>query len=181
MSIIEPIGRDVAIEKGLGDVLASYEELWGNDVFPRILGHVPGYAEAICDAMYQSFALGNLDHNLKEIVRIQLARTARDPYFADLRSKRAIADGLGEERIDAGTADFENDTQFTAAEKWALRYAYLMYREPERIDGAFYDEGKEHFTEAQIMELGGMVAIHYGMQVFTRTLQPPAATSGRGN
>ncbi len=46
-----------------------------------------------------------------------------------------------------------------------------MYREPEKVDAAFYDEGKRHFTEAQIMELGGMIAVHYGMQVFMRTLE----------
>ena len=172
MSIIEPIDRDVAVGQGLGDILGICEELGVSDeLFPRILGHAPGYAEAICDAMYQAHALGNVDHKLKEIIRIQLARTAHDPYFANLRSKRAIGAGLDEDRIDAGSGDFENDPQFSAAEKWALRYSYLMYRQPEKIDQAFYDEGKEHFTEAQIMELGGMIALHYGMQVFMRTMQ----------
>lgn len=172
MSIIEPIDRDVALGQGLGDVLDKCEELGvGDELFPRILGHVPGYAEAICDAMYQAHALGDVDHRLKEIIRIQLAHTAHDPYFANLRSKQAIGAGLDEDRIEAGSGDFENDPQFSAAEKWALRYSYLMYRQPEKIDRAFYDEGKGHFTEAQIMELGGMIALHYGMAVFMRTLQ----------
>jgi len=173
MPIIEPIERDVALEQGLGSILLTSEDLGvSGDEFPRILAHVPGYAEAIWDAMHQAHALGSVDHNLKEIMRIQLARTAQDPYFADLRSKQALADGLDEARIDAGSGDFENDPQFTHAEIWALRYSYLMYREPERVDKAFYDEGKQHFTEAQIIELGAMIALHYGMQVFMRTLHP---------
>jgi alkylhydroperoxidase family enzyme len=172
MSIIEPIDRDVALQQGLGDVLDRCEELGvSDDLFLRILAHVPGYAEAIFDAMYQAHAQGNVDHKLKEIIRIQLARTAHDPYFANLRSKQALAVGLDEERIDAGSGDFEQDPQFSAAEKWALRYSYLMYRQPRKIDKAFYDEGKQHFTEAQIMELGGMIAVHYGMAVFMRTMQ----------
>ena len=176
MSMIEPIDRNLAEEQGLGEILDSARELGDDgDLLPRILGHVPGYAQAIQTAMHESHGNGNVDQGLKEIIRIQLARTAGDPYFANLRSQRAIADGLTEERIDAGSGDFESDPQFSAAEKWALRYAYLMYREPERVDRTFYDEGKEHFTEAQIMELGGMIAIHYGMQVFMRTLQPPSA------
>lgn len=175
MSIIEPMDRDIAIERGLGDILDKCEELGVSDeLFPRILGHAPGYAQAIFDAMYQAHALGNVDHNLKEIIRIQLARTARDPYFAHLRSKQAVGAGLDEERIDAGSGDFENDSRFSAAEKWALRCSFLMYRQPEKIDKAFYDEGKQHFTEAQIMELGGMIALHYGMAVFLRTMQPRA-------
>jgi len=170
--IIEPIDHDLALQQGLGDVLSTCEELGvSDDLFPRILGHAPGYAEAIHDAMYRAHALGNVDHKLKEIIRIQLARAAQDPYFAGLRSKQALAAGLDEQRIDAGSGDFENDPQFSAAEKWALRYSYLMYQEPEKIDRAFYEEGKAHFTEAQIMELGGMIALHYGMQVFMRTLQ----------
>ena len=173
MAIIEPLDRNLAIERGLGEVLRSCDEQGVSDeLFPRILGLVPGYAEAIHDAMHQAHALGTVDHSLKEIIRIQLARTAQDPYFGNLRSNQAVGDGLNEERIGAGSGDFEHDPQFTAAEKWALRYGYLMYREPEKINQAFYEEGKRHFTEAQIVELGGMIAIHYGMQVFMRTLQP---------
>lgn len=140
--------------------------------FARILAHVPGYADALTGAMSEALFEGNVDHRLKEIVRIHLARTAQDPYFSALRSGRAIEAGLTEDRIEAGAENFEADPRFTDAEKWALRYAYLMYRAPEKVDSAFYDEGKRHFTEAQIMELGGLIAIHYGMQVFMRSLQP---------
>ncbi|MDH3259499.1 MAG: hypothetical protein OEM84_00855 [Acidimicrobiia bacterium] len=172
MSIIEPIDDELAEERRLTDLLETSGERELNDeLFLRILGHVPGYAEAIHDAMYQSHVLGDVDHRLKEIIRIQLARTAGDPYFAGLRSGRATAEGLTEERIDAGSADFEHSPEFSQAEKWALRYAYLMYRRPEELDRSFYDEGKLHYTEAQIMELGGLIALHYGMQVFMRTLQ----------
>src|SRR3989304_3137111 len=127
MSVVEPIDRDLAIQQGLGDILRSCEESGVSDeLFPRILAHAPGYAEAIFDAMYKAHAQGNVDHKLKEIIRIQLARTAHDPYFANLRSKQALAVGLDEELIEAGSGDFEQDPQFSAAEKWALRYSYLM-------------------------------------------------------
>ena len=173
MSIIEPIDDEVARERGLtGPLDSGNEPGLDAELFLRILGHVPGYAEAIAGAMRQSHSLGNVDHRLKEIIRIQLARTAQDPYFAALRSARAVAEGLTEERIEAGSSDFEHDPQFTDAEKWALRYAFLMYRQPEKLDSAFYEGGKLHYTESQIMELGGMIALHYGMQVFMRTLQP---------
>jgi alkylhydroperoxidase family enzyme len=101
---------------------------------------------------------------------VQLARTAGDPYFGGLRSARARAAGLDESRIEAGAGKFEDDPGFSAAEKWALRYAREMYLNPERIDATFYDEGKRHYSEAQIMELGAFIAFHYGMQAFARTL-----------
>ena len=172
MTWLEPVPRPEAEERGLKDVLQAGETSGVPDeTFIRILAHVPGYAEAIHDALHTAHVDGNVDHSLKEIIRIHLARTAEDPYFAGLRSTRAIEDGLTEETIDAGSADFEADPRFSDAEKWALRYAYLMYRSPVQIDSVFYDEGKRHFSEAQIMELGGMIAIHYGMQRFMATLR----------
>lgn len=168
---LEPVGRSDAEERGLGETLEISDDSGvPGELFLRILAHVPAYAEAIHDAMHTSHVKGNVEHRLKEIVRIQLARTANDPYFAGLRSTKALEEGLTEDLIDAGSGDFESDPQFTDAEKWALRYAYLMYRSADEIDSDFYEEGKRHFSEAQIMELGGMIAIHYGMQRFMATL-----------
>lgn len=171
MTLIEPIEPSRAHEQGLRARLESFAGL-GDDsaTFVRILAHAPGYAEALWDAMAEALFEGNVDHSLKEIIRIQLAVTAEDPYFSALRSKRAIEAGLTEERIAAGQGDFASDPRFTDAEKWALEYAHRMYRTPETVNASFYDEGKTHWSEAQIMELGGLVAIHYGMQVFMRTL-----------
>jgi alkylhydroperoxidase family enzyme len=175
MPAIDPIDRETA-DARLADELASFARLGDDEgTFLRILAHVPDYAEALWGAMSEALFEGNVDHRLKEIIRIQLARTAKDPYFSELRSKTAVDAGLTEDDIDAGEEGFDEDPRFTDAEKWALRYAYLMYREPEKIDAAFYDEGKRHFSEAQIMEIGGLVAIHYGMDVFMRTLQPGAS------
>lgn len=175
--VVAPLDQAEAEKRGLGELIERSEaEGVPGGRFMRLLGHVPGYAEAIGDAMRQSHIEGNVDHRLKEIVRVQLARTANDPYFAGLRSTKGLEQGLTEDSIDAGSADFESDDRFSAAEKWALRYAYLMYRSPERIDHSFYEEGKEHFSEAEIMELGGMIALHYGMQRFMATL--PAESGG---
>ncbi len=172
MPHIDPISRQAAAEQGLGRVMDAFAEMGDQDaVFPRILAHAPNYAQALGDALATSLLDGGVDHNLKEIVRIQLARTAADPYFSGLRSRKALAGGLSEARIDAGSFGSGDADEFTPAEKWALRYAYLMYRHPERVDNTFYEEGKQHFTEAQIMEIGGMIAVHYGMQVFMSTLQ----------
>jgi len=182
MPIIEPLDKETVEEKGWERILKRCEQTGAPDeLFPRILAHAPGYARALHDAMHMSHVDGNMDHKLKEIIRIQLARKAEDPYFANLRSEKAKKEGLTEDRVEAGCGDFENDPQFTEAEKWALRYAYLMYREPKKLNKAFYEEGKKHFSEAQIMELGGMVALHYGMQVFMRTLKAFPMHGPEGN
>jgi alkylhydroperoxidase family enzyme len=168
---IAPLARRAAVDPELQALLQRCEELGVPDAaFTRILSRVPGYAKALLKAMLVSHTEGNVDHRLKEIIRVQLARTAGDGYFGTLRSAQARAQGLDEARINAGSADFTNDTRFSAAEKWALRYAREMYTNAEYVNVAFYAEGKRHYSEAQIMELGAFIAFHFGMQTWAHTL-----------
>jgi alkylhydroperoxidase family enzyme len=87
-----------------------------------------------------------------------------------LRSRKAQDMGLTEARIDAGCYEYESDASFTEAEKWALRYADQMFLDATKIDAAFYNELKKHYSEPQIMELGAFIAFHYGMQMFMRSI-----------
>jgi alkylhydroperoxidase family enzyme len=179
---IDPLPPEQAQDPDLAKLLEKSENLQVPDpLFLGILAHAPGYTKALVQAMHHSHAEGNVDHKLKEIIRVQLARTAQDPYFAYLRSQKARSEGLTEERIDAGSADYENDPGFTEAEKWALRYADLMYRDPKKLDAAFYEGMKKHFSEAQIMEMGAFIALHYGLQVFMRTLHAFPTRDREGN
>lgn len=171
MAIIDPVPVEEIEDPKVKGFLEKFAELGVPDKqFMQIMAHVPSYAAVVGDAMYRSHAEGNVDHKLKELIRIQLARRAEDPYFGGQRSKQAIAEGMTEEDVDAGSGDFMNDDRFTDAEKWALNYAFLMYRDPKKVNADFYNEGKTHYSEAQIMELGAFIAFHYGMQVWTRTL-----------
>jgi alkylhydroperoxidase family enzyme len=171
MPYIEPVRPEDIRDPELLELIRCGEALGVPDaLFSRVLARVPVYAKALLRALIVSHAEGSVDHRLKEIIRVQLARTAGDPYFSGLRSARATDAGLDEDRIAAGAGRFEDDARFSAAEKWALRYAREMYLNPEKIDAAFYAEGKRHYTEAQIMELGAFIAFHYGMQAFTCTL-----------
>lgn len=168
---IAPLAPNAAIDPELQALLAQCAALGVPDAtFTRILARVPAYAKALLRAMLVSHVEGNIDHRLKEIIRLQLARTAGDGYFGALRSSQARQQGLDEARIAAGAADFEADTHFTPAEKWALRYARELYTNPENVNAEFYAAGKRHYSEAQIMELGAFIAFHYGMQAWARTL-----------
>ena len=171
MSHIQPLAPIEVADPELRELIQRCEELGVPDSrFPCVLARAPGYAKALLRALLLSHTEGNIDHRLKEIIRVRLARTAGDPYFARLRSARAKQEGLDEATIEAGAGKFEDDPRFTPAQKWALRYAREMYLNPEKVDAAFYAEGKNHYSEAQIMELGAFIAFHYGMQAFARTL-----------
>lgn len=171
MSYIEPLKPEEIRDPELRELIRRGEELGVPDsLFPRILARAPEHAKALLRALLVSHSEGSVDHRLKEIIRVQLARIAGDPYFGALRSRQAQREGLDEQAIDASSNKPEGQARFSPAEKWALRYAREMYLNPERVDAAFYEEGKKHYSEAQIMELGAFIAFHYGMQAFMRTL-----------
>ena len=171
MTRIAPLAREAITDPEMLDLIAQSEALGvPDDLFPRILARAPEQAKPLLRALLMSHAEGNVDHRLKEIIRILLARFAGDGYFAALRSRKARDMGLDEHRIEAGCGDYEDSALFTEAEKWALRYADQMFLDAGKIDAAFYAELKRHFTEPQIMELGAFIAFHYGMQMFIRSL-----------
>lgn len=171
MTHIQPLGMDEVRDPELQDLIERCERVGvPGSLFPLILVRAPDHARAVLNAMLLAHTSGNIDHRLKEIIRVQLARRAGDPYFSRLRSAPAMREGLDEAAVTAGCEDYERSPLFTEKEKWALRYADQMYLNPASVDAAFYDGMKKHYSEAEIMELGAFIALYYGMQVFMRTL-----------
>lgn len=178
MTYVEPLAREAIADPEMRDLIAQSEALGvPDDLFPRIAARSPELAKPFMRALLMSHAEGNVDHRLKEIIRILLARFAGDKYFAALRSRKAREMGLNEERIEAGCSDYEDSDSFTEAEKCALRYADQMYLDATKVDAAFYIELKKQLTEPQIMELGAFIAFHYGMQMFMRSLGAAGPTN----
>jgi len=77
---------------------------------------------------------------------------------------------LTEELIDEGIDNYRKSAAFTDAEKVALEYSELMQFAPEKIDAAFYGRLREHYTEAEIVELGAFIGFNVGYHTFFRTL-----------
>ena len=177
MTRIAPLPRAAITDPELRGLMEQGEALGvPDDLFVRIIARAPDQAKPTMRALLMSFTQGNVDHRLKEIIRILLARFAHDDYFANLRSKKARDMGLTEQRIDEGCSAYEDDSKgFSEAEKIALRFADLMYLDANQIDKSFYDEMKKHWSEAQIMELGSFMVCYYGMAMFMRSLGAKAA------
>jgi alkylhydroperoxidase family enzyme len=172
MTYIDPVRRQDIHDPELAELIERSERCGvPGSLFALVVARVPSYGKALLRAMLRSHFDGQVDHGLKEIIRVQLARRAGSRYFAGLRSASASLAGLSEAAIEAGCEDYERSGRFSDKEKWALRYADQMYLNPSNIDAAFYSELKRHFSEAEIMELGAFIAFHYGMQVFMRTLE----------
>ncbi|MGH7038055.1 MAG: carboxymuconolactone decarboxylase family protein [Stellaceae bacterium] len=64
----------------------------------------------------------------------------------------------GAEKV-AELADWRTSARFDAAEKVALEYAERMTYTDQKVDDALFARLKEHFTEAQIVELTAVAAL----------------------
>ena len=163
MSLIPPLPLDAIEDADLRALIERCEELGVPGArYGQVMAHKPEQAKTTLRAMLHSHYEGDVDHKLKEVLRLQLARFADDEYFSSLRSKQAMAAGLTEEVIESGCGDYDETPLFTDAEKCALRFTEQMFLDASKVDAAFYDDMKRHFSEAQIMELGTFIAIHYG-------------------
>ncbi|NKB47755.1 MAG: hypothetical protein GKS02_00170 [Alphaproteobacteria bacterium] len=178
MSFIEPMELDQIEDAELRDLVLRSEELGvPGGQFARIIARKPEQAKATLSVMLMKFTEGNIDHRLKEIIRIQLARFAEDSHSAALRSNKAKDMGVTEAEIDAGSGDYEDSEHFTEAEKVALRYADQMFLDSAKVDAAFYDELKKHYSEPEIMELGAFIAVFHAAHMVMRSFGAPAPTA----
>lgn len=71
-------------------------------------------------------------------------------------------------------ADWRASTLFSAAERTALEYAERMTITGQRVDDALFDQLKQHFDEAQIVELTAAVALENFRSKFNVPLQVDA-------
>ena len=72
--------------------------------------------------------------------------------------------------IDEGIGSYETSTNFTAAEKIALRFSDLMDTEPDKIDETFYNQLKQHYSTEEIVELGAFIGFNIGFHTWFGTL-----------
>lgn len=115
-----------------------------------IMAHVPG-AQAAIDAVLQTLReSGSLPPRLVELLRIRIA------FHNQCRvcmSGRYLPDEVNEDLVCALERP-ANGPGLTDAERAALRFGDLFATDHLSIDAGVYAELREHFTEAQLVELG---------------------------
>lgn len=75
----------------------------------------------------------------------------------------------GEDKL-ASLADFEKSGLFTERERVALRYTDAICWNPASADDAMWADLHEHFSEAELVELGSFVGYIAGGQRWISTL-----------
>lgn len=102
-----------------------------------------------------------LPPRLLELVRLRVAFHNQCRSCMAVRYSYGIDDGLTEELVCSLERPEEAD-DLTEAERAAIAYADLLATDHHRIDDATFDLLREHFSEAEIMELCFHVAFYVG-------------------
>ncbi|WP_285712638.1 carboxymuconolactone decarboxylase family protein [Erythrobacter oryzae] len=103
----------------------------------------------------------SLPERLVELVRLRVAFFNQCRSCMAIRYSDAVADGVTEGLVCSLERPQEAEN-LSAAEKAAIRYGELMATDHLAIDDAVYADLRQHFTEAQIVELGMTVAFFVG-------------------
>jgi hypothetical protein len=89
MSRIAPLPRGAITDPEMIELIAQSEKLGiPDDLFPRIIARAPEQAKPLMRALLQSHAQGNVDHRLKEIIRILLASSGIPCSWSFLHLRR---------------------------------------------------------------------------------------------
>ena len=103
----------------------------------------------------------SLPERLVELVRLRVAFFNQCRSCMAIRYSDAVADGVTEGLVCSLERPQEAEN-LSAAEKAAIHYGELMATDHLAINDAAYADLRQHFTEAQIVELGMTVAFFVG-------------------
>ena len=133
-----------------------------------VRAHVPACFWAFANSWETIFRNGVCDHAIKELCRVYVSRTVKCEYCGNQRSIKASQQGLREAQYD-DLLNFEKSERYDERQKAALAYAEAITWRLE-TDDAFWDRLHQHFSEAELVELGCFVALTMGQQSWLRLL-----------
>lgn len=135
--------------------------------FQAIRAHAPGVMRSFTMSRQWLYHEGQLDFELKELVRAYIALAGECSYCSDQGVARDIGHDQGalEELI-----NFERSQRYTLRQKLALRYADAIMWNPGLADDAMWESLTAEFTEPELVELGYWIGFTYGGQRWLKTL-----------
>jgi AhpD family alkylhydroperoxidase len=134
-----------------------------------IRAHVPAVLRTFNQAWQHTFREGVLDHNIKELARVFVAKSLDCGYCAGQRSHLGAEGGLTEREFD-DVIEFRESTVLGEREKAALLLAEAIAWDPAMADDAVWEKLHANFSEPEIVELGYFIGLTMGQQKFLKTL-----------
>jgi alkylhydroperoxidase family enzyme len=145
----------------------------------ELYAHAPGLMFAYGKLEGASAQQNRVDWRLKVLAGLKAATLTHCEFCIDLASQVARLSGLGDEQLLALSRYGETDL-FTNLEKLVLDYATGMSRTPVEVPDSLFARLREHFDEAQLVELTSAIALENMRGRFNLALGVGAAGFSEG-
>jgi 4-carboxymuconolactone decarboxylase len=125
----------------------------------QMYAYVPGLLRAYGGLEQATARLHRVDKRLSDLAELKASTLTQCEYCIDLGSQIARRrSGLSDEQLLALPA-YQTSALFTDLEKLVLDYAVGMSRTPVEVPDALFAALREHFDDAQLVELTHVIAL----------------------
>jgi AhpD family alkylhydroperoxidase len=146
----------------------------------EMLAHLPGVLAAYAKLEQATAKLHRIDQRLSDLAELKAATLTSCDYCIDLGSQVARRrSGLTDEQLLA-LPRYQESPLFTDLEKLVLDYAAGMSRTPVDVPDALFAGLRQHFDDAQLVELTYVIALENFRGRFNRALGIAAAGFSEG-
>jgi AhpD family alkylhydroperoxidase len=172
---VEPRVRLLTKEEAGPDAASTYEMLLAQrGVVPnmfRVWAHAPAIMSKIAPLTATLLADGALRGWYKELVATRVSILAECEYARAAHANLALKKGASREQVEA--LDLLSPEVYSTTEHLGLVCADRLFRSADALDDDFFESLRTHFSEAQIVELLGTVAMLLGLTRFINALRIP--------
>jgi uncharacterized peroxidase-related enzyme len=176
---ITPVRRE-DVEDVLKDALTRQQTLLG--LVPESLltmAHRPRMAALFAELASECLEPGSLDRGLKQLVAYVASATTGCRYCQAHTAQSADMVGVDAAKLDAAF-EFGTSTLFSDAERIALRLARDAALVPNNVTDEHFDELKRHYSEEQIAEIVGVIALFGWLNRWNDTMATTLESSPLG-
>jgi AhpD family alkylhydroperoxidase len=160
MARLEPVPTE-RLSPYFRDLVAADEEAGRDPALNGVMAHHPKFFEDYFSFYYPNHEQGLVDSRVKELARLKIARLNGCQTCGMARYASATREGLDEVCI--AQLDLpEEEQSFSDRERLAVEFAERMATDHFSIDDAFIKDLQEHFSPAEILELGFMIGQYLG-------------------
>lgn len=142
----------------------TLNQLTGSATFVEVFAQAPEVLDFVLDRFYRRlFFGGTVGQRYKQLARLKLSLLHGCQTCNRQNVPGALEAGFTREQIDA--LILGNGTPFTAAERAVIAYAaeVSLTNMEGRLSAALHAQLREHFSDAEILELGTVMAVICGM------------------
>lgn len=117
-----------------------------------VFAHVPAAVRHLMAMLMELREAKTLPKRYLELAIVTVSKLNECHYCVAHHTPFLVPEGISAEGVDR-VLDYQTHPEFDAVDRLVVEYAIAAWTEPNRLRDALFQRLREHFTEAQIVEL----------------------------